>query len=180
MRWLLLTLTFATTLFASPTLTVRTRTERPPEMDAITIAELAFDGGVYALVLPRKWQFQPDPASRTLRFQSETDRAQIIVHFSGEAPQAALQSADGIRQFVAPNLSSARVLEEFPIPSGTGEGKGAVFAYGLDKRCRAAVIPIPRGCVTFALTCKTNELASEQIFGGLVTSFRMLTPPPAK
>jgi hypothetical protein len=70
------------------------------------------------------------------------------------------------------------VLEDFPVHSATGEGKGAVFAYGVNMRCRAAVIPTPRGCAIFLLSCKTGEVSAEQAFGSLLSSFRSVAAPP--
>ena len=175
---LLLLIAIATApLSAAPTLTLRTHTERPPEMDAITIAEVGFGGSYYSLVLPRNWRLEPDLEVNALKFHSELDRAKMIVRFLPDSPAAVMQSGEAIRQFVAPHLTSAKLLEEFPTFSSAGSGKGVVFSPALDVRCRAAVLPTGRGCATFFITCRTNELSSERAFGALINSFRAVPAP---
>ncbi len=166
-----------TQLLAAPTLSVTTRTERPPEMDTITIAEIGFDEERFAFVLPQNWRFDPDPTGSVLRFHSELNKAKITIQFSPLMPEGGVQSADAVRQLALPGLGYAQVIEEFPIVSNNGQGKGALFGYGLDWRCRAAVIPLARGCATFVLTCRTNEMSSQQTLGALVTSFRKVAAP---
>src|ERR1044072_8776983 len=82
---------------AAPTFSFRTRTERPPEMDAITIAEIEFDGERFSLVLPRNWRLDSDLADRSLRFHSELNRAAVVVQFAPEIPEGVLKSTDALR-----------------------------------------------------------------------------------
>jgi len=186
MRTLLFTMTASVTLatqlaMAAPTFSVRTRMERPPEMQPITIADIGYNGESFSFVLPQNWRFDPDTASSALRFHSEDGgKAKISIQFSAETPPGVFQSADALRQFAAPNLSSAQLLEEFPIYSNNGQGKGALFGYGFEMRCRAAVVPLGHGCATFVLTCRTNEMVSEQTLSALITSFRKVAVPAAK
>lgn len=182
MRYLLLILIsiVAAPMFAAPGLTVHTRTERPPEMDVITIAEVGFHENQFALVLPRTWRFEADAEGSALKFYSDVNRAKIVVRFTHETPEAAMQSAEALRHLVAPHLPSAKLLEEFPTFSSGGKGKGALFSYSLNMRCRAAVFPTARGCATFLLTCSTNELSSEQTFSALLNSFRPIASQPLK
>lgn len=157
---------------AAPTLGIRTRLERPPEMDAITVAEVEFNAERFSFVVPRNWRLEPDLAGRTIQLSSELSRAVITVQFSEQPAESVLKSTDTLREFAAPGLITAKVIEEFPVYSGGGQGKGALFANGTEARSRVAVVPLGRGCVSFVLSCRASDAPAQQTFGALITSFR--------
>jgi hypothetical protein len=160
---------------ASPKFGFRLRTERPPEMDAITVADLEYENEKFSLVLPHNWRIEPDFGAQSLRLHSELTRAVLTVQFHQSAPGDVSKSVDALRQFLAPTLNSSNVIEEFAVYSGVGEGKGMLCHYGDDWRLRAAVVPLNRGCVSFGLAFRTNETSGQQAFGALITSFRRKT-----
>jgi len=165
---------------AAATISVRTRIEHPPEMAPMSVLEVIHESERYWIPLPRRWQSESDAESGTVTLKSYKERTTLTLRFSSDDPRPAFNSAGSLRQLAAPQIRNAKLLEEFPFNSEGTEGRGAFFSYESDMRCRIAVIPLPKGHVSFALSCPAPDAATgEKTLAGFLTTFRSVSDTEA-
>lgn len=178
---LLLTCTFwLVSLLASPAggLTVRSKLVHAPEMDPYTCYEISYQGEHYSIVPPFGWRAETDTASSVLRFIDRQSTARVVVTFSSSNATEILASTERLRAYAVPDLSQAQVLGTFPVPFGGVSGKAVDLGWlfhGSAQRCRAAVVPLRKGNVSFVLTCESSGFKNaEQALNGLLITFQPL------
>lgn len=172
----LLGLLVATGSARAQSLLVTAKRENPPEMGTLHYLELQCADATFTLVPTTSWRMQADGALARLQFSSRTGTVAMLIQFATNDAPAVLTSAEALRQFAAPQLSDATVLDEFPAYGSNLAGKGVDLGYsmhGRQMRCRAAVLAFTGGCVRFVLTCGANEFAdAERRFSGMLASLQ--------
>jgi len=162
---------------SAQSLSMQTRTSKPPEMDLLRFLELQYDGHTYTLVPPGPdWRLKLDAPNARLQFSPPSGAAGVALRFTTNAARGVLASADALRQHAAPELGEAYKVAELEIFGGNAAGKAADFAYtlqGYAMRCRVAALPVPGGTVSFVLHCGAEEFAiAQQTFGALINTFQ--------
>lgn len=157
-------------------LSVRAKTIQPPEMGWLSYLELQYGREAFSLVPPRDWPMRADGPAGRVSFAARTGTVSVVVQFSTNDARGVLASTDALLLSAAPNLSGARVLEEFPVFAGDTSGRAVDVGFvllGRAMRCRAAGVTVPGGCVTFVLTCGAEEFkAAQPVCSAMLTSFQ--------
>ena len=133
----------------------------------------------FLFVPPVDWRPQTESSSGTITFYAPRGGGLLALSFLSDPPSDILASTEQLRRTTAPDLSSGVVVEEFPAFSGDRQGKGMDISFavqGRAMRCRAAVVPVEGGYVSFVLRCGEDEWRSAlYVFDRAITSFQHLT-----
>jgi hypothetical protein len=159
--------------------TVQKKTTHAPEMGALAYLSVQHGHQEFSLMPPVHWPTEMQVAQKKVRFSSPDHSAVLVIAFSTNEALAMLSAPQALA-VLAPEVNVSTNAEDFPAFSSDRQGQGIETSFALNghaMRCRAAVIPIEGGVVSFVLTCSSNELESaRQVFAGALTSFQHCSP----